>query len=231
MLKIAFPLHLQEPQVTAEAPYGFTVRTPNGEEEPCHQWVDLSGWTTDEDGNRIPYGFALLNDSKYGYDALGSELRLSLLRSPAYAHHDPYRLNPERRYPIIDQGIQTIVCRMVPHRGSWQDASIARRAWELNVPPLTVNEYLHEGSLPKMASFLRVEPQNVLVTVCKKAEDADALIVRAYESAGQPCTVKIEMPVLGVRWEAPISACEVKTWRVTVGKPAAVVEVDLLEKT
>ena len=231
MLKLAFPLRLQEPQVTAEAPYGFTVRTPNGEEEPCQQWVDLSGWTTDEDGNRIPYGFALLNDSKYGYDALGSELRLSLLRSPVYAHHGPYQLNPERRYPTIDQGIQTVVCRMVPHRGSWQEANVARRAWELNVPPMTVNEYLHEGSLPKAASFLRVEPQNVLVTVCKKAEDADALIVRAYESAGQPCTVKIEMPVLGLRWEAPIGACEVKTWRVTVGKPPEVVEVDLLEKT
>ncbi|MDW8291395.1 MAG: glycoside hydrolase family 38 C-terminal domain-containing protein, partial [Armatimonadota bacterium] len=32
MLKLAFPLRLQEPRVTAEAPYGFTVREPNGEE-------------------------------------------------------------------------------------------------------------------------------------------------------------------------------------------------------
>jgi len=119
----------------------------------------------------------------------------------------------------------------VPHRGGWQEAKVARRAWELNVPPITVNEYLHEGSLPTTASFLRVEPHNVLVTVCKKAEDADALIVRAYESTGQPCMAKIEMPMLGVHWEAPMGACEIRTWKVTPSKPAEVVEVNLLERT
>jgi len=230
MLKIAFPLRLQEPRVTAESPYGFTMRNPNGEEEPCQQWVDLSGWTTNDEGERIPYGFALLNDSKYGYDALGSELRLSILRSPAYAHHDPSRLEPQKCYRYIDQGIQTVTCRLVPHAGGWQEAHIARRAWELNVPPLTVNEYVHEGSLPPTASLLHVEPESVLVTVCKKAEDADALIVRAYESTGKPCTARIEMPLIGVRWEAPIGACEIKTWRVVPGKPPEIAEVNLLEE-
>ncbi|MDW8322056.1 MAG: glycoside hydrolase family 38 C-terminal domain-containing protein, partial [Armatimonadota bacterium] len=230
MLKLAFPLRLQEPRVTAEAPYGFTVREANGEEEPCQQWIDLSGWATNDDGERIPYGFALLNDSKYGYDALGSELRLSVLRSPAYAHHDPHQLEPQRRYPYIDQGIQTVTYRMVPHAGNWQERHIPRRAWELNVQPIAVNEYTHEGSLFPAASLLRVHPENVLITVCKKAEDSDALIVRAYESAGQACTAHIEMPLLDIAWESPIGACQIKTWRVIIGKPAEVKEVDLLER-
>ncbi len=230
MLKIAFPLRLQEPRVTAEAPYGFTLREPNGEEEPCQQWVDLSGWAQTDTGERIPYGFALLNDSKYGYDALGSELRLSILRSPAYAHHDPQRLEPERRYHYLDQGIQTVVYRLVPHRGGWQEAQIPRRAWELNAPPMWVNEYSHDGDLPTSASLLRGEPANVLVTVCKKAEDSDALIVRAVESAGKASTVRIEMPLLGIQWQAGIGACEVKTWRVVPGVPATIEEVDLLER-
>jgi alpha-mannosidase len=230
MLKLAFPLRLQEPRVTAEAPYGFTERKPNGEEEPCQQWVDLSGWTVNDAGERLSYGFALLNDSKYGYDALGSELRLSILRSPAYAHHDPNTLQPGYRYHIVDQGIQTVIYRLVPHAGSWQEAHVARRAWELHVPPITVNEYVHEGVLPPTASLLHVEPENVLVTVCKKAEDTNALIVRAYESAGRSCTVRIEMPLLGTSWESPLGACEIKTWCVTPGKPSEVTEVDLLER-
>lgn len=229
MLKIAFPLRLQEPRVTAESPYGFTVREPDGGEEPCQQWVDVSGWTTDDKDERIPYGFALLNDSKYGYDALGSELRLSILRSPAYAHHDPSRLEPQKRYRYIDQGMQTVTYRLVPHAGSWQEAHITRRAWELNVPPVTVKEYMHRGAFPPIASLLYVEPENVLVTVCKKAEDADALIVRAYESTGKPCTARIEMPLVGIRWEAPIGACEVKTWRIVTSEPPEIVEVNLLE--
>ncbi len=230
MLKIAFPLRLEEVQVTAESPYGFTTRQPDGNEEPCQQWVDLSGWAEDDTGKRIAYGFALLNDSKYGYDALGSELRLSILRSPAYAHHDPHTLHPERRYQYIDQGLQTVTYRLVPHAGSWQDAHIPRQAWELNVPPICVNEYIHEGNLPATASFLRVEPANVLVTVCKKAEDADALIVRAYESTGKACSVQVEMPLLGIRWEAQMGACEIKTWRVTPGTPPTIEEVNLLER-
>ncbi|GIV16347.1 MAG: alpha-mannosidase [Armatimonadota bacterium] len=229
MLKISFPLCLQEALVTAEAPYGFTVREPNGEEEPCQQWIDLSGWAVNDDGERIPYGFALLNDSKHGYDTLGSELRLSILRSPAYAHHAPNTLDTEKRYEYIDQGIQTVTYRLMPHAGSWQQAHIPRRAWELNVPPITVNEYVHEGDLPPTASLLSVEPENVLVTVCKKAEDADALIVRAYESTGTACTVRIEMPLTGIRWEAPIGACEIKTWRIVPSELPEIAEVNLLE--
>lgn len=231
MLKMAFPLQLQQVRVTAESPYGFTERDPHGNEEPCQQWIDLSGWATNDAGEQVPYGFALLNDSKYGYDALGSELRLSILRSPAYAHHDPDQPHPERRYQYIDQGIQTVVYRLVPHAGKWQEAQIPRRAWELNAPPLCVNEYVHDGDLPPTASLLRVEPMNVLVTVCKKAEDADAFIVRAYESAGEACTARFEMPLLGVHWEARMGACEIKSWRVTLGKPPEVHEVDLLERT
>ena len=230
MLKIAFPLRLQEPRVIAEAPYGFAVREPNGEEEPCQQWVDLSGWAVNGFGERIPYGFALLNDSKYGYDALGSELRLSVLRSPVYAHHEPNRLQPELRYPFIDQGIQSVTYRLFPHAGSWQEAHLPRRAWELNVPPITVNETVHEGDLPPIASLLNGEPENVLLTVCKKAEDRDALIVRAYESIGKPCTVRIEMPLLGVQWEAGIGAGEIKTWLVALGDLPEAKEVDLLER-
>lgn len=231
MLKMTFPLQLQQVRVTAESPYGFTERDPHGNEEPCQQWIDLSGWATNDPGERVPYGFALLNDSKYGYDALGSELRLSILRSPAYAHHDPDQLLPERRYRYIDQGIQTVVYRLIPHAGKWQDAQIPRRAWELNAPPLYVNEYVHDGDLPATASSLCVEPANVLVTVCKKAEDADALVVRAYESAGEACTARFEMLLLGVHWEARMGAWEIKSWRVTLGKPPEVHEVDLLERT
>jgi alpha-mannosidase len=98
------------------------------------------------------------------------------------------------------------------------------------VPPITVNEYVHEGVLPPTASLLHVEPENVLVTVCKKAEDTNALIVRAYESAGRSCTVRIEMPLLGISGESPLGACEIKTWCVTPGKPSEVTEVDLLER-
>ncbi len=72
---------------------------------------------------------------------------MSVLRSPVYAHHDPYLLQGDRRYVYQDQGWQTVVYRLVPHAGAWQDAAVPRRAWELNVAPLWVNEYAHRGGM------------------------------------------------------------------------------------
>jgi len=229
MLKASFPLNLEEPRATYDIAYGHIERPCNGEEEPGQQWLDVSGYARTTAGKRIPYGVALLNDCKYGFDVLGSEMRMSLLRSPAYAHHDPAKLNPDRRYVYIDQGWQVVTYRLVPHRGSGQEAAIPRRAWELNVSPLWVNEYAHPGRLPVSASFLEAEPENILLAVCKKAEDADALIVRGYESAGKRTQAALKMPYFGATWQAEFGAHEIKSWKVVLGEKGEIEEVDLLE--
>jgi alpha-mannosidase len=230
MLKLAFPLRLEEPRATYDVAYGHVERPGNGEEEPGQQWLDVSGWARTASGERLPYGFSLLNDGKYGFDVCGSELRMSLLRSPAYAFHDPAVLDPQRRYTYLDQGPQTITYRLAPHRGSWPEAAIPRRAWELNVPPLWVNEYTHPGRLPVSASFLEAEPDNILLTVCKKAEDTDALIIRGYESAGRPTRATVRLPYFGLTRPADFGPHALKSWRITLGEQVRIEEVDLLER-
>ncbi|MCL5997062.1 MAG: alpha-mannosidase, partial [Chloroflexi bacterium] len=167
---------------------------------------------------------------KYGFDVLGADMRMSILRSPIYAYHDPYKPESGRAYVYQDQGVQTVTYQLVPHRGQWQNATIPRRAWELNVKPLWVNEYAHEGKLPASASFLDAEPANILLAVCKQAEDAQALIVRGYETSGQPAHATIRMPYLGITWQADFGAHEIKSWQITPGAEAPVAEVDLLER-
>jgi alpha-mannosidase len=85
--------------------------------------------------------------------------------------------------------------------------------------------------LPASASFLDVEPSNILLAVCKKAEDGDTLIVRGYESAGRPTRATLRMPQLGVTWRADFGAHEIKSWRVTFGAQPVVEEVDFLENS
>ncbi|MFH1423196.1 MAG: glycoside hydrolase family 38 C-terminal domain-containing protein, partial [Planctomycetota bacterium] len=79
-LKFTFDTKIKNAQIFCETPYGFTERSLNGEEQPCQSWIDLSG----KAAGGIDYGLALLNDCKYGYDAQCSQMRLTLLRSPAY---------------------------------------------------------------------------------------------------------------------------------------------------
>ncbi|MCC6446253.1 MAG: alpha-mannosidase [Armatimonadetes bacterium] len=230
MLKLAFPLRLEEPEATYDIAYGHIRRPANGEEEPGQQWLDLSGCTRTDGGERIPYGVALLNDCKYGFDALAAEMRMSLLRSPACAHHDPSALDPDRRYAYLDQGLQTITYRLVPHRGGWQEAAIPRRAWELNVLPLWVNEYAHSGPMPAECAFLDAEPDNILLSVLKKAEEGEAIIIRGYETAGRRSQATVHLPCLHLSWQAVFEPHEIKSWRVSRENGSEVEEVNLLEE-
>src|SRR5204862_467756 len=86
-------------------------------EMPALQWADIS------DAN---HGFSLLNDSKYGYDAKGNVLRLSLLRSPEWP--DPH----------ADEGQHEFTYSLYPHGGNWKDAQTVRRGYELNYKLLSL---------------------------------------------------------------------------------------------
>ena len=230
MLKVSFPLRLQDAVATYDVAYGSIQRPCNGEEEPGQQWVDVTGKGQTVSGKTIPYGFSLLNDSKYGFDVLGSDVRMTLLRSPIYAYHDPYKPEPQRQYVYQDQGVQTATYRMVPHAGAWQDAALSRRAWELNVRPLWVNEYIHAGTLPEATAFLSAEPSNIVLAVCKKAEDSDEIIVRAYEAAGRATRAVLASTHLAKSFEVDFGAHEIKSLCVRLGAHASVTEIDMLER-
>jgi len=123
-----------------------------------------------------------LNDSKYGYDAVGNVLRLTLLRSPTWPDEE------------ADQGEQKFTYAIYPHAGSWKEAQTVRRGYELNDPLRAEQVFAHAGELPAEHSFVSVENANVTLTAVKKAEDADALVFRMYEWAGKAGEVKLHVP-------------------------------------
>jgi alpha-mannosidase len=52
----------------------------------------------------------------------------------------------------------------------------------------------HQGALSPEHSFLQAQPDNVVITAVKKAEDDNSLIVRFYEWAGTESDVKLQLP-------------------------------------
>ncbi len=181
LLKAAFPLAATAPKATYEIPYGSiertTLRNNSWEkaqfEVPAQQWADLG------DGS---HGFSLINKSKYGYDAAGNTLRLTLLRSPIW---------PD---PNADRGEQQFRYALYPHAGSWKQAETVHLGYDLNNPLQATQTVAHAGALPATYSWISVDNPNVVISAVKKAEDADALIVRMYEWAGQPSTVTLHLP-------------------------------------
>ena len=181
LLKVAFPLSAHNDKATFSIPYGSIERpttrnTPAEQaqfEVPAQSWADLSDAT---------HGFSLLNDCKYGYDAKGNVLRLSLLRSPAWP--DPH----------ADEGHHEFTYSLYPHAGTWRDALTVRQAYDLNYELTAVQTERHQGPLPPHHSFLEIQPDNVVLTAVKKAEDDSALILRFYEWAGKEADVKVSLP-------------------------------------
>jgi alpha-mannosidase len=180
LLKVTFPLSAHSSKATYEIPYGSVERpttrnTPAEQaqfEVPALQWADISD---------DKHGFSLLNDCKYGYDAKGNVLRLSLLRSPEWP--DPH----------ADEGGHDFTYSMYPHGGTWREAQTVRRGFELNNPMLPVHVEKHQGALPAAYSFVEIESENVVLTAMKKAEDDDGVVLRFYEWAGKGSEVGIKV--------------------------------------
>lgn len=192
LLKVGFPVNVHATKATFEIPFGTierpTTRNTPAEramfEVPAERWGDISDSTE---------GVSLLNASKYGYDAIGSTIRLSLLRSPNMPA-------PDDR--VADQGFHEFTWSLYPHAGTWQKGGTMRQGYELNYPLIPVETASHAGIWPASRSFVSIHPGNVILTALKKAEDSNGLILRFYEFEGNNSKVQIELP------EAASSATE-----------------------
>jgi alpha-mannosidase len=181
LLKVAFPVSAHSDKAVYEIPFGSVERpttrnTPAEQaqfEVPAQRWADISD---------AKHGFSLLNDCKYGYDAKGNVLRLSLLRSPEWP--DPH----------ADEGHHEFTYSMYPHGGGWKDALTIRRGYELNYKLISMPVGKHEGGLAPEHSFVQARSENIILTALKKAEDEDALVLRFYEWAGKDGEVQLQIP-------------------------------------
>jgi alpha-mannosidase len=192
VLKAAFPLDLRTTQATFETAFGAIARPSHQNtswdqarfEVPAHRWADLS---------EADYGVSLLNDGRYGHDVRDHVLRLTLLRSPT---------SPD---PTADQGVHELTYSLFPHLGDWRPGGTVREAYALNRPvrvvplPRTSGERAAKTDM-RVATFVRAEPENVVVEAIKRAAVGDNLIVRIFEAHGARVRAQIQvaMPVLSV---------------------------------
>ncbi len=206
MLKVGFDTNIADGTATFETPYAHQVREAQGEEEPGQQWFDLSGTI---DGK--PYGLSILNDGQYSFDVRGNVMRMTILRSPAYAHHDPARYAPDTRVAIMDQGWHTLALQIFPHTGDWREAQTPQHAWEHNAPCIQHVESAHQGKRPQVGSMLSCDAPNVVLTVLKQQEDNEKLVVRGYETNGLAVDAEILLPLMEQQFTVSFAPYEVKT--------------------
>jgi alpha-mannosidase len=226
MLKLRFATPLIDERATFDVGYGHVERPANGDEVPAQTWVDVSGRLPD--GRAA--GLSVLNDAKYGHDVRGGDVGVTVARSPVFAWHEPKVLDPDGLYEYLDQGIQRFTLRLLPHAGDWRAAGTVRAAAELNQPAIAALESFHAGPLPQQRSLASVASDTVVMAVLKLAEDDDALVVRAWETAGRAAQATFALPVIGRTFDADFGPGEIRTFRVPRDPDAAVEPCDLIER-
>ncbi len=180
VVKAAFPVDVHATSATYEIQFGHVNRPTHGNTswdqakfEVCgHKWADIS-----DHG----YGVSLLNDCKYGHNAEGSTLKLTLLKCGT----DP---NPE-----ADQGQHIFTYSLLPHRGDFRDAGVIQEAYNLNQPLEAVKVSVQNGTLPEEYSLISCDKPGIIIETAKKAEASDALVVRLYEAYDQREKVKLSV--------------------------------------
>ncbi|MCK2217173.1 hypothetical protein MF672_025790 [Actinomadura sp. ATCC 31491] len=229
LMKLRFPVALEDPAATYEIPFGHLARPVDGAEEPAQSWVDLSG---------AGAGLAVVNNAKHGYDVApqapgrSPSIGITAVRSPVHAWHDPRLLDPDGVYSYQDQGTQRFTYLLVPHAGDWRAAGLARRAALLGSPVRAMLESFHDGPLPGALGYLDDGGGQVMVTAVKLHEDAPRdLVVRAVECTGRPAVATLDVPLAGVRLTADFGPSQIRTFRIPLDDPFAAVESDLVELT
>ena len=178
LLKARFPLAIRSARATFETAFGVVERATHRNtsweqarfEVAGHRFADLS-----EPG----YGAALLNDGRYGHHALGSELGLSLLRSPFW---------PD---PLADEGEQELTYALLPHAGGWLEGGVLAEAEDLNRPllarPVAADA---EASLRPLV----LDGLPVALGALKALEDGGGLALRVWEPQGARGEVALSLP-------------------------------------
>jgi alpha-mannosidase len=192
-LKAAFTARLPQVEAWFETPYAAVQRPSDGQETPALRWAAVGG----PDG-----GFAVLNDSKYGHDALGGRLRVSLIRNAYDPDQQP------------DTGRHTIRLALLPYVGDWRAAGVVDEATGFNQP--LIARAPTRGPVADRRAPL-VGPGSIRVGALDRARTGSGTLIRLYEAHGTPGTV--EVGGLGDRvWETTVTEQRLRRLDVRGGR-------------
>ena len=192
VLKLVIETPFYAEWIAVGEPYGYTKRRNPASpystlfdrakwEAPFHLWLDYS------DGER---GIAVISYQVSGYDAVGSTLRVTLLRAPRFPPPDFPRIESLEKPPIIEQERHRITLYLYPHRGDWEEAKLPLIAEQILEEPIVIpgKRFVKEITIP-------CSEGSPMITALKPCEDRDSCIVmRLYNYTNQEARFSLEVP-------------------------------------
>lgn len=218
-LKLSIPTAFREGTLTCEVPGGVLERPGDGKEHVHGRWFMVSGGVNGSDT-----ALAVVNSGQHGLDYQNGEVRLSVLRSPAYCHDKGLNLDECPVCKYMDQGIHEVRLLVTAGDGPTVRRSVAGLADWLSAEPVAYAHLpvgsaaeAHAQSQEKDTSsrnLLCIDPENIRILACKPSWDGHALIVRLQETGSVPTKALIQMDGPKRSMDLSFEPLEIKTIRI-----------------
>jgi len=159
----------------------YKVRAPA--QASCIHWIDYS----DEEK-----GIMLINKGNPDNDIYKKAIYLTLIRSVNFLSTDgtsgPWIPTPD----ALELKDYTFHYALYPYKKELKNAKNYKQAHQYTNPliPIYANS---KGKIPKEFSFIKMNPDSLILSTVKKAENDDALILRFYETNGKSVKGEIEL--------------------------------------
>lgn len=157
-------------------------------EEPCGVFPSLR-WLDYSDRKK---GLTVIHSGIPENEVRDGDIYLTLLRSVSMLSSDG-KTGPAIPVPDAQELRRyTFNYSIYPHEGDWRDASAYKHAYEFNCA-LYGMQLPEDKNLPLKRSFLTIEPDNVILSAMKMAENEDGAIIRFYETKGEETDAEITL--------------------------------------
>ncbi|MFO7966408.1 MAG: glycoside hydrolase family 38 C-terminal domain-containing protein [Archaeoglobaceae archaeon] len=193
-LRVKFSTDMNLPEYQCETQFGTVNRptnqyyfNPEGWKEtpsgvfPSVRWVDYS------DGNK---GVTVINRGNPENEVRDGEVYITLLRAVGMLSSDG---SAGPAIPVPDaRELKTYSFRysVYPHKGDWKKAQSYHQGYEFNYE-LIGKQIPRNKKFRVKRSFLSIEPDNVVMTALKPAEDKSGIVLRFYEASGEDTDTSI----------------------------------------
>ncbi|HPB29837.1 MAG TPA: glycoside hydrolase family 38 C-terminal domain-containing protein [Candidatus Sumerlaeota bacterium] len=198
-LRVFFPTHLKAARESCAESAFDVVRRPierdvngslgqrAGVQHPCLRFVDVS------DGMS---GFAVLTEGLHEYEVSEDKSRtlgLTLLRAfEATFCTVSYRWERRPDQPLSQQpGVHECRYAILPHDGDWEVGGVMREAERFILPLIPCQsaplkrEEAAGPLLPISCALCEIQPEGLVLSALKRAEDGNGIIVRVYNPTGK----------------------------------------------
>lgn len=188
-LKICFPA---SEKIKCGQPFAKLVRPLLTGEEHFQRWFESGG-------------LAVATSGSYSYDSTESSVRMTVLRTCAFADHYGKRL-PFEKYQ--GQGSTFFEYSIFPFTS---ESNAEKVADEFYSPLYIQYESFHGGCLSSEGSGVNFNDDSVVITAIKKAEDNGFAVLRVFETAGEK--KEYEINLFGKKIAIPLQPFSVVTVR------------------